>query len=72
MGEQLHITHRNEYLRGRREGRQDAAAGEDYQPTNGGVGSRDRQRAYALGYAGGWDEGNPCANGTCDHLAHKS
>ncbi len=70
MSGQLHITHRNEYLRGQREGRRDAQAGENYRPRDGVVGSQDRQRAYTLGYADGWDEGNPCSNGTCGHLAH--
>ena len=75
MTGQLHITHRSDYLRGRLDGKADAQDGSDYRPREGwprSGGDTDGQRAYRLGYEGGWVEGNPCDNGTCDHLAHVS
>ena len=69
MSGQLHITHRGAYLRGRRDGGQDARTDSDYRPRDG-AGGTDDQHAYGLGYEDGWTEGHPCSNGTCDHLAH--
>jgi hypothetical protein len=54
VSEQLHITHRTDYLRGRAEGRNDAAAGRDYRPQDGATGTLNEQRAYRLGYCDGW------------------
>ncbi len=67
MSEQLHITHRADYLRGREQGKRDAQASADYRP---GGHDTDGQRAYSIGYQDGWTEGYPCENGTCGHLAH--
>ena len=73
MDGQLHITHRSDFLRGRLDGKADAKEGRSYRPGEGwprSGGDTDGQRAYRIGYADGWDEGNPCSNGTCGHLAH--
>lgn len=79
MSGRLHITHRDDYLRGRLDGKADARNGSDYRPGARrwcGTGcarnhdDTDGERAYRLGYSDGWGEGNPCTNGTCDHLAH--
>ena len=69
MSEQLHITHRATYLCGVAQGKADAQDGADYRP---GV-DIDRtgvQRAYGIGYADGWTEGNPCEDGSCGHTQH--
>jgi hypothetical protein len=58
MGGQLHITHRDAYLRGRAHGMTDALAGRDYRPRDGATGTEDEQRAYRLGYADGYSEQN--------------
>lgn len=72
MTSHLHITHRAAYLRGREVGKRNAEAGRRYSPPDlTRHGDTDEQRAYALGYADGWAEGNPCDNGTCGHLAHQ-
>ena len=65
------MTHRKEYLRGQDQGRADAAAGRDYRPRGAATGTESERQDYGLGYEGGWEEGNPCSNGTCDHLAHQ-
>ena len=67
MAEQLHITHRDDYFRGRSAGKADGIAGRYYRPASGDT---DPERAYRLGYSDGWDEGYPCANRTCTHPAH--
>ena len=71
MSGQLHITHRAEYLRGRVQGRSDATAGRYYRPSGFAAGAADERHAWGLGYEDGWAEGDPCSNGTCDHLAHR-
>jgi hypothetical protein len=57
MSEQLHITHRADYLRGARQGRADAKAGRDYRPQDGATGTKDERHAYQIGYEAGWAEG---------------
>lgn len=74
MSEQLHITHRSDYLRGRQDGATSVLAGAAYLPGELRIlhGDTDGQKAYRLGYADGWADANPCDNGTCDHLAHRN
>jgi hypothetical protein len=72
MSEQLHITHRDAYLRGAAQGELDALAGRSYRPRDGATGTQDAQRAYRLGYGDGWTASWPCGNGTCDHPAHRT
>lgn len=68
MTEQMHLTHRSDYLRGREDGKSDALAGRDYRPAGGDT---DAQHACSLGYEDGWTEADPCTNGTCEHPAHR-
>jgi hypothetical protein len=70
MSGQLHITHRAAFLRGLGDGKRDALAGDGYRPRDG-AGDTNDQRAYGLGYEGGWAEADPCTNGTCGHPAHR-
>jgi hypothetical protein len=51
---QLHIVHRDAYLRGRRNGNSDALADRDYRPRDAATGTEDEQRAYRLGYEDGF------------------
>jgi hypothetical protein len=51
---QLHLTHRPEYLRGTEQGKRDALADRDYRPRDGARGSQDAQQAYSLGYMDGY------------------
>ena len=52
MNEQLHLTHRADYERGRNAGQSDFNAGNDYRPRDGSPGLAGQ--AYGLGYADGW------------------
>ena len=56
MSEQLHITHREDYQRGQRDGYGAALTRDRYQPRDG-AGDTDGQRAYGLGYADGYSIG---------------
>ena len=67
MTGQLHITHREDYFRGKVAGQADGRRGTYYPPARG---DSDSERAYRLGYSDGWEEGYPCANRTCVHRAH--
>ena len=56
MDEQLHLTHRADYLRGHTAGEADAKAGDDYKPRDGSTGKS--AQAYGLGYEDGWKFAN--------------
>jgi hypothetical protein len=71
MSGQLHITHRDEYGRGRVLGQSDALAGRYYAPRGAAADATDQQRAFGLGYEDGWAEKDPCSNGKCHHIAHQ-
>jgi hypothetical protein len=57
MAAQLHIAHRGEYLRGRRDGYGAALRRADYRPRGAATGTVDQQHAYSLGYGDGYAEG---------------
>ena len=54
MTGQPHLTHRDAYLRGQRQGQSDAAADRDYRPRDGATGTPAEQYAYMLGYGDNW------------------
>ena len=57
MGEQLHITHRDDYGRGQRDGYGAARTRDRYRPRDAATGTQDAQHAYGLGYADGYGTG---------------